>query len=768
MAKRRKRKKKSWSKQFAYEVIGLALFTLSTLALARLGAAGRALVDVFRFFGGHWYILFLVGLFLLSFYLIWKRTWPNFWTRRLTGCYLFVFAVLLMTHVYLFENMLGEGPWEDASVIRNTWDLYWAQLGGTTPIEDMGGGMIGAVGFAFCYVLFSAAGTKLVAVILMITAFILITGKSFGAMLSGITQSITTFFKNQKEQIGRELQDWKNDVRDKREQRRQQKQQEQQAAQATPSKPQASKPEKEAPIQEEEPIIHDFTERELEKAMPMAKPPASMKDSSDSPSFSTSEVENKDYQLPSLDLLVSPPHNTQNLQKQYISENARKLERTFESFGVKARIRKVHLGPAVTKYEVYPDVGVKVSKIVSLNDDIALALAAKEIRIEAPIPGKSAVGVEVPNQEVAMVTLREVLESKETENYQTGLMIGLGRDISGNPVLADLSAMPHLLVAGATGSGKSVCINAMITSILTRAKPHEVKMIMIDPKMVELNVYNGVPHLLTPVVVDPKKASQALKKVVDEMERRYELFSNSGTRNIESYNTWLQKQKADPDNSHPMLPYIVVVVDELADLMMVASKDVEDSITRLSQMARAAGIHLIIATQRPSVDVITGVIKANIPSRIAFNVSSQIDSRTILDMGGADKLLGKGDMLFAPVGASRPTRIQGAFLSDQEVENIVDFVISQQKAQYQEDMAPAEEPEPKVEVADEYYEDAVRLVMDINTASVSMLQRRFRIGYTRAARLIDAMEAEGIIGPYEGSKPRKVLVSKSDDRASGN
>ncbi|HET7616244.1 MAG TPA: DNA translocase FtsK, partial [Bacillales bacterium] len=383
----------------------------------------------------------------------------------------------------------------------------------------------------------------------------------------------------------------------------------------------------------------------------------------------------------------------------------------------------------------------------------------------APIPGKSAVGIEVPNQEISMVSLREVLESKENDAKASKLLIGLGRDISGNPVLANLATMPHLLVAGATGSGKSVCINAMITSILTRTKPHEVKMMMIDPKMVELNVYNGVPHLLTPVVTDPKKASQALKKIVDEMERRYEHFSDTGTKNIEGYNNWLRRENEKSEEKMPLLPYVVVIIDELADLMMVASKDVEDTITRLAQMARAAGIHLIIATQRPSVDVITGVIKANIPSRIAFNVSSQTDSRTILDMGGADKLLGQGDMLFLPVGASKPTRIQGAFLTDDEVDRIVDFVIAQQKAQYQEEMIPTERQEQEAEVEDEYYHDAVRLVTEMNSASVSMLQRRFRIGYTRAARLIDAMEANGVVGPYEGSKPRKVLVSKGSQEA---
>ena len=401
-----------------------------------------------------------------------------------------------------------------------------------------------------------------------------------------------------------------------------------------------------------------------------------------------------------------------------------------------------------------------MSRIVSLSDDLALALAAKDIRMEAPIPGKSAIGIEVPNSEVAVVSLREVLEAKDKLKPSAKLQIALGRDITGEAVLAELNKMPHLLVAGATGSGKSVCINGIITSILMRAKPHEVKMMMVDPKMVELNVYNGIPHLLAPVVTDAKKASQALKKVVSEMERRYDLFSHSGTRNIEGYNDHVKKHNAETGEKQPLLPYIVVIVDELADLMMVASNDVEDSITRLAQMARAAGIHLIIATQRPSVDVITGVIKANIPSRIAFAVSSQTDSRTILDSGGAEKLLGRGDMLFLPVGASKPVRVQGAFLSDEEVEEVVDYVISQQKAQYQEEMIPDDIPETVGEAEDELYEEAVELVADMQTASVSMLQRRFRIGYTRAARLIDEMEARGVVGPYEGSKPRNVLVAK--------
>ena len=401
---------------------------------------------------------------------------------------------------------------------------------------------------------------------------------------------------------------------------------------------------------------------------------------------------------------------------------------------------------------------MKVSRIVSLTDDIALALAAKDIRMEAPIPGKSAIGIEVPNNEVSVVTLREVLETQPFQESAAKLTIAFGRDISGQPIVGNLAKMPHLLVAGATGSGKSVCINGIITSLLYKAKPDEVKFLMIDPKMVELNVYNGIPHLLAPVVTDPRRASLALKKIVVEMEKRYEKFSKSGTRNIEGYNTLM----TNGDNPDGVLPYIVVIVDELADLMMVAAGDVEDAITRLAQMARAAGIHLIIATQRPSVDVITGVIKANIPSRIAFGVSSQVDSRTILDMVGAEKLLGRGDMLFLPMGASKPIRVQGAFLSDNEVEAVVGYARGQAEAEYNEDLVPEiddSEPDAADEILDELFDQAVQIVLEAKQASVSLLQRRMRVGYTRAARLIDSMEAKGIVGPYEGSKPREVLMT---------
>ncbi|MDR6552756.1 DNA translocase FtsK [Paenibacillus qinlingensis] len=524
------------------------------------------------------------------------------------------------------------------------------------------------------------------------------------------------------------------------------------------------------------PIIRDFQEQVIQEAQQAVRPsvtPAPL-----TPNVPTSSAANnvegdenepitlefqeetpviatRPYDIPSLDLLARPALGKGSEMADY-KANARKLEATLESFGVRAKVLEVVRGPAVTRYEIQPDVGVKVSRIVSLTDDIALALAAKDIRMEAPIPGKSAIGIEVPNLEVSIVTMREVMETSAFQESSSRLSVVLGRDISGQPIVGNLARMPHLLVAGATGSGKSVCINGIITSILYKAKPNEVKFLMIDPKMVELNVYNGIPHLLAPVVTDPRRASLALKKIVVEMEKRYELFSKSGTRNIEGYNAML----VESGTAAP-LPYYVIIVDELADLMMVAANDVEDSICRLAQMARAAGIHLIIATQRPSVDVITGVIKANIPSRIAFGVSSQVDSRTILDMVGAEKLLGRGDMLYLPVGASKPVRIQGAFLSDGEVEQVVGFVRTQEQANYREELVPQVEemPEQQNEFEDELYDQAVQIVLEAKQASVSLLQRRMRVGYTRAARLVDAMEAKGVVGPYEGSKPREVLIS---------
>ncbi|MGD6899918.1 DNA translocase FtsK [Bacillus infantis] len=784
MAKRKRRQSKSkekLKKTVQYELTGLIMIALSVISIAKLGAVGTSIVMFFRFFMGEWYILGLLGMAVYGGYLMWKRERPYLFHTKLMGLYLVIASMLLLSHVTLFQLLSNGGKFEDPSVIGNTWELFWMEAGGETSTTDLGGGMVGSVLFAMSYFLFDEAGTKLIAALLIIIGLVLLTGKTFGEAAGKLFLSIWGFIKKQWEAFLEDMKESKRKFRERSDERRQRQEELRQSAEEREPEPTVNMAQPPLPAEEEpspEPIISSFAERAYQQQPEPVKEAAKRKpktggeeaaEDESAPAITFTEVENVenvDYELPPLSLLTMPRQADQSGEYEQIHANAAKLERTFQSFGVKARVTQVHLGPAVTKYEVHPDVGVKVSKIVSLSDDLALALAAKGIRIEAPIPGKSAVGIEVPNTEVAMVSLREVLESKQNDRPDSKLMIGLGRDITGEAVLAELNKMPHLLVAGATGSGKSVCINGIITSILMRAKPHEVKLMMIDPKMVELNVYNGAPHLLAPVVTDPKKASQALKKVVSEMERRYELFSHTGTRNIEGYNEHVKRHNAEEEAQQPLLPYIVVIVDELADLMMVASSDVEDAITRLAQMARAAGIHLIIATQRPSVDVITGVIKANIPSRIAFAVSSMTDSRTILDMGGAEKLLGRGDMLFLPVGASKPVRVQGAFLSDEEVEEVVDFVISQQKVQYQEEMIPDDVPETASEVDDDLYEEAVELIVEMQTASVSMLQRRFRIGYTRAARLIDEMELRGIVGPYEGSKPRAVLVAKASEEAS--
>lgn len=463
-----------------------------------------------------------------------------------------------------------------------------------------------------------------------------------------------------------------------------------------------------------------------------------------------------DYNLPPLRLL-NRPIRTRNLkQNRDIYENSQVLEKTLENFGIKAKVVHATKGPAVTRYEIQPAPGTKISRVTSLADDIALNLACSEVRIEAPIPGKAAIGIEVPNQTVSPVVLRDVLDSATFKDANSVLTVGLGKDVSGETIIADLAEMPHLLIAGATGSGKSVCINSMITSILFKAKPHEVRFLMIDPKVVELSSYNGIPHLLAPVVNQPKKAAAALKWATGEMEKRYGLFAKSGVRDITRYNEWAAS--ADKEQ----LPWIVIIIDELADLMMVARADVEDAICRLAQMARAAGMHLVIGTQRPSTDVITGLIKANIPSRISFAVSSAVDSRVILDIGGAEKLLGKGDMLYAPVGLGKPLRVQGAFVSNREVESIVDFVGSQMETQYVESLCRLEDvaQSSTSEERDELFAEAARVVVEAGQASVSLLQRRLRVGYTRAARLIDQLEAAGIVGPYEGSKPRLVFKNR--------
>lgn len=742
------RSKKKKSASFRIEITGIVLIAIGLIGILQLGFIGRGFFALAEMFVGLLSYVLLAGIVILGGYMVIRRKMPRLFSKRLVGIYLIVLGFLTYIHMYFIIHHLGA----NAPVVSSTWKLVLENLFRPNQVSFVGAGMIGAAITSVTYFLLDRLGTNIIAILLIIYGFSLVSGVSIRQFFSKITEFVRYLFSK-----GKAATEKGKEVKAKRDKKKAEK-----AVDIEPDEvievvqPLTSIKEEKTP-----PIISNFSSKVEQEKAPLEEN-VDVKEK-ELEMFQQESFENEIYQLPPVDILAPAKVTDQSKEYDQIKVNAKKLEDTFESFGVKAKITQVHLGPAVTKYEVQPSVGVKVSKIVSLSDDIALALAAKDIRIEAPIPGKSAIGIEVANQNVAMVSLREVLENNPKNNPDEKLQIALGRDISGEAMMANLDKMPHLLVAGATGSGKSVCINGIITSILLRAKPHEVKMMMIDPKMVELNVYNGIPHLLAPVVTNPKKAAQALQKVVAEMERRYDLFSHTGTRNMQGYNDYVKKQNELNEEKQPELPFIVVIVDELADLMMVASNDVEDAITRLAQMARAAGIHLIIATQRPSVDVITGVIKANIPSRIAFAVSSSIDSRTILDMGGAEKLLGRGDMLLLPVGSSKPTRIQGAFLSDAEVEDVVNYVISQQKAQYVEEMIPDDIPEVEGEVTDELYHEAVELVVEMQTASVSMLQRKFRIGYNRAARLIDEMEQRGVVGPHEGSKPRRVNVEITPD-----
>ncbi|WNQ13789.1 DNA translocase FtsK [Paenibacillus aurantius] len=809
MAKGRKKKKKSVQTTLKFELLGIAMLLFSAIALFRTGSVGRSLTILFRFTVGvlDW-IIPLVFIYLAFFVMI-NRAWPRSWTPKKSGILLALLGWILMNQMSFIHQLVSSTDAITPSLIWNdTWktlkegiSTYPSQ--GDILTREIGGGIIGAFLYSCLFFLFGYEGTVIMVVALFAVGAMLLTGISFVDVGMKLRTSLQTLRKG----LSNRMSEWAKSRRAQAAAPKKSKKApvyldevdeadeeevggpEPEAVrkpiffprlpsakkkEAIPSEPAVEETvyvnESAAPI----PYIRDFQdhiEPPVEDPAVLSAPPVSSsvpenkgaESSEDFPELGLAadkeKPPSKPYQLPGFQLLSRPAGAGKGGEMNDYKANARKLEATLESFGVRAKVLEVVRGPSVTRYEIQPDVGVKVSRIVSLTDDIALALAAKDIRMEAPIPGKSAIGIEVPNTEVSIVTLREVMESGVFQDAASKLSITLGRDISGQPIVGNLAKMPHLLVAGATGSGKSVCINGIITSILFKAKPDEVKFLMIDPKMVELNVYNGIPHLLAPVVTDPRRASLALKKIVVEMEKRYELFSKSGTRNIEGYNAMLT-DKNNPNPGEP-LPLIVVIVDELADLMMVAANDVEDAICRLAQMARAAGIHLIIATQRPSVDVITGVIKANIPSRIAFGVSSQVDSRTILDMAGAEKLLGRGDMLFLPVGASKPVRVQGAFLSDQEVEAVVSFVSNQEKANYQEDLVPQVEDIPEAEdtFEDELYDQAVQIVLEAKQASVSLLQRRMRVGYTRAARLIDTMEAKGVVGPYEGSKPREVLLT---------
>ncbi|HIW39081.1 MAG TPA: DNA translocase FtsK [Candidatus Jeotgalicoccus stercoravium] len=799
MATKRKRsaKKKNNDKKTYYASFSLILIILLIITVFQLGIVGEYTDAGFNFlFGTSRYFTYFV-LLLAAFYLATHLKFP--FTKRMFGYILLQFGLLFLLHSILYLS--NQSKTENYYTFKEIVDLSRSQ-----GFEFTGGGIIGQTLFNLSSTSISFFGTLLIGLIFVYLSIIIIRHKSIeeslrndftfvikgltaiGAGLVSLVNLIVEKFKNRpvKEKKEKVKPDKEEDSliesHEALERKNKKKDQVKAPVEKEEVDPLFEEEYQEPEIYDSEEIVssneevpHEDHDLEIETDVDEQKEIEYEDDNADMPHDVTTDGKAEDefdefdseelkeltaYKLPPIELL-NDVENTEKVSNKEVIKQGRILEETLKNFGVNAKVSKIRIGPAVTQFEVQPDIGVKVSKIINLQNDIALSLAAKDIRIEAPIPGKSAVGIEVPNSVISMVTLREVIKRKSTKNP---LEVALGKDISGAPIMAELNKMPHLLVAGSTGSGKSVCINGIIVSILLNAKPHEVKLMMIDPKMVELNVYNGIPHLLAPVVTNPQKASDALNRIVSEMERRYDLFSHSSTRNIEAYNQYLERNAENPKKVQK-LPYIVVIVDELADLMMVASKDVEASITRIAQMARAAGIHLIIATQRPSVDVITGIIKANIPSRIAFAVSSQTDSRTIIDSMGAEKLLGRGDMLFLPSGRSKPIRVQGAFLDDDEVTDIVKYITEQMKANYEKSVIMNQKQEEKaaVESEDELYPDAKWFVIEEQRASASLLQRQFRVGYNRAARLVDDLEANGVIGPASGSKPRSVLIENHED-----
>lgn len=807
MAKKRKRratkKKKTTTKKkkqsMDWVITGIVLVLVAVLSCVHFGLFSQQLINLIRFFVGdsHYLASIILGLFGLVM-VIYNQP-PHFSLKRGSGLGVFYLGLLLWESSRVFNQMMIHQGFVNAFLTSIGEEFSRAQI--TTKV---GGGFIGSMFYQLVFPILGTVGSEVISLLMMLIGILMICNVKFATLLSGFQKGSQLVIEKNKD-AGEALKSKYSDLVEKHEQNKQEKLNNREkltdpldnhdstfpSMSDFNSEPAASNkveeessPKVEPPIevsQESTPIateVEDTSTDDLPASHSYAEEDQKMKqelqdvDHGDLETKQTAQSKNPNYKKPPINLLSPIKNVDQSQDKALIQKNTEILESTFKSFGVHVIVKKAVLGPTVTRYEVQPAVGVKVSKIVNLADDLALALAAKDIRIEAPIPGKPLIGIEVPNRTTSAVSFKDVMAHQDAKSKEISLDVPLGKDVEGKVISADLRKMPHLLIAGSTGSGKSVAINTIITSVLMKAYPEDVKLVLIDPKMVELSVYNGIPHLLIPVVTDAKLATNALRKTVKEMEKRYQLFAAGGVRNITEYNQKVVENNADKNNSvMEKLPYIVVIVDELSDLMMVAGHDVEDAIVRLAQMARAAGIHMILATQRPSVDVITGLIKANVPSRISFAVSSGVDSRTILDQVGAEKLLGRGDMLFLPIGAAKPERVQGAYISVTEVEKIVSWVKEQQEAVYNEDMIPSKndsegQAEPEDEPEDEFYDQAVALVRKQQSASVSMLQRRFRIGYNRAARIVDEMEAKGIVGPSEGSKPRQVLIppEKDDDQ----
>lgn len=741
MAKKKKSKETNSSFTYSVELTGLLLILIGLIGFG-FGPVGSLIKKFAMFLTGNWWMILLIIVLIIGTHMLIKRKIPKFLSPRLIGFYVIVLVILGASHFGFLKNC------ESASeIMKVTIDQFMERISsigansallnsGNSTIE-IGGGIIGASFASLLFMLFGQTGIIIVSVILVIFGTILL----FDINFSDIFGKIRTKLNNKKESK-KENEPKKNFNVDTLE---------------YDDEPENKKDDK---------IV--ITSVEELKSNKYKEIPSEQSIGTDNNSTVTST--NGTYILPPLSLLDNPIAN-KKVSTDFTKNNKEALERVLADFQISGKVVAIHIGPAVTQYEVVVPSGTKVSRILSINKEIALALAAKDVRIQAPIPGKSTIGVEIPNPTISMVKVKEILGIEDKSQKGAKILVALGKDIMGNPKSMDISKTPHLLVAGATGSGKSVCINTILASILMRYRPDEVKLVLVDPKKVELSNYNGVPHLLCPVVTDPKKASIALQKIVSEMERRYGEFEKNAVKNITTYNEFIEKEnKKHPDSLLPKMPYIVVIIDELADLMLVASKEVEDSIMRITQMARAAGIHLIVATQRPSTDVITGVVKSNIPSRISFAVSSQIDSRTILDASGAEKLLGKGDMLYLPMGENIPTRIQGCFISDEEIARIIDYCCKAQKAKYDETIfssndtsSSSNSSSEKENYDDPMYDEIVEFAVSTGKISASLIQRRFRFGYNRAARIIDLLEDRGIIGPQNGSKPREVLVKLKEE-----
>lgn len=737
MPKKKKRKEVKKDSNAWIEVKGILLILITVIGLCKFKPLSNIINGFAGFLVGVWWGVLLLLVGIIGGYMIVKRSKPDLLTSHFIGLYVIIIGLLALSHVgYIDKNItksLEEGQSLSYSVVfEETFNNLNNFIDGSLDIQ--GGGVIGALFGVTLVKLLSITGANVVSIVLMVCGFIMFTGITLYDIAKTLKKGVkkTVELKNKakvKEEIKKVEDFFEKD-----------------------NKPVVSTDVQDKEGKDNRVIISSVDEL--------------IKDEEIKPDFNDEDIEIldvKDYSFPPITLLKKNTKNNSKENQELVKNTIPVLQEVFKDFGIDAKVVAVNIGPAVTQYEMEVKAGTKLSKVISLDRELALALAAKSVHIQAPIPGKKTIGIETPNKVNTMVSVRELLEAIPKSLSDSKLLVTLGKDILGKPVFCEINKTPHLLVAGATGSGKSVCINSMLVSILMRTKPDEVKLVLVDPKKVELSIYNGVPHLLTPVVTDPRKANIVLKKIVAEMDRRYDLFEQSGTKNIAGYNTYIDKKNKTKDEYGQIkkMPYIVVIIDELADLMLVAAKEVEDSIMRITQMARAAGIHLIVATQRPSTDVITGVVKANIPSRISFSVSSSIDSRTILDMIGAEKLLGKGDMLFLPQGENIPLRVQGTFISDDEIKSVVDYTIAQQKVHYDVSMENNEVGTTngvEMDATEEpLYNDIVEFVVTQGKASASLLQRRFKIGYNRAARAIDILEERGIVGPSNGSKPREVL-----------